>query len=401
MIERVVSSAPLRFLIVSLLIALTSACQPAGLDDPKTVSSRSLRDLPADQLAYKFSHDVVEPSYATSPEEPKVPTVQVDFDASRPQDALLRTVKSPDGKRVLALYATPETPEGEFRIDLYTTEGRFLRNLIPQDLSCAFLPSVAWSPNGERIAFIGLKRVLPQPTPLPFQQEGTVLIQPSPNAVPTPTVPAASSGLPVFRTEQIYVCDRDGMGLRPVTTKEGFIYFHFEWAPNSELLAVLSCNEAEWQSQAQKNLPPAGRPRLVDLQGKERLLDDNLTQVLPAWSPDSSKVATAYGTEVAVYDAYMTSATAARIPLHDPLLSSSADYDKKLIQLNKNAASPEPTIQPGSTPLSYNPIVRLEWSAPELLYVQTGFVRIYANETVNNYMRWHHVKLSPQKRTVT
>jgi len=46
-----------------------------------------------------------------------------------------------------------------------------------------------------------------------------------------------------------------------------------------------------------------GRPRLITPDGKERLLDDELTEALPVWCPDASKVATAFDTDVMIYDA--------------------------------------------------------------------------------------------------
>jgi hypothetical protein len=41
-------------------------------------------------------------------------------------------------------------------------------------------------------------------------------------------------------------------------------------------------------------------------------------------------------------------------------------------------------------------VVRLEWQRPETLFVETGFLRIYANEPVSNYLRWHKLALSVQ-----
>ena len=78
----------------------------------------------------------------------KVAAIQTDFSTRRPDDALLRTVVSPDGQRALALYGTETEPSPNFRIDLYAVDGRFLRNLTPLDLSCVFPETVAWSGDG-------------------------------------------------------------------------------------------------------------------------------------------------------------------------------------------------------------------------------------------------------------
>ena len=43
-----------------------------------------------------------------------------------------------------------------------------------------------------------------------------------------------------------------------------------------------------------------------------------------------------------------------------------------------------------------NPIVRLEWPSPEKIYLQTAYVRIYPNESINTFQRWHRLILSPQ-----
>jgi hypothetical protein len=42
------------------------------------------------------------------------------------------------------------------------------------------------------------------------------------------------------------------------------------------------------------------------------LLDDELTEALPVWSPDSSKIADAFDTDVMIYDAALDKPTQAR-----------------------------------------------------------------------------------------
>ena len=109
--------------------------------------------------------------------------------------------------------------------------------------------------------------------------------------------------MPLFNTEQIYICNRDGFDLRPLTTREGLIYFYVAWAPDNHALVALACREAEWNARERELKLPAGRPRLVSLDGGERLLDDALAEAQPVWSPDSSKVATAFDTDAAIHDA--------------------------------------------------------------------------------------------------
>jgi hypothetical protein len=200
-----------------------------------------------------------------------------------------------------------------------------------------------------------------------------------------------------FNTEQIYICNRDGFDLKPLTTRDGLIYFYLAWSPDSTGLVSIACTENEWNARPAELLP-AGRPRLVNTSGQERLLDDRLTDVLPVWSPDSSKVSTAFETEVAIYDALTDSPTSARIPLREPLLAASSDYDEKNLKKKPGNKSGEAASKPqtGALPVSFNPVVRLMWPRPETLYLETGFLRIYANEPVSNYLRWHKLGLSMQ-----
>ena len=401
---------------LACLIFLLGGCalEPGG--DARHALPKSLRDVPADKLAYRFTPDVEPlPEFETAADE-KHKAVQVDFETRRAEEALLRTVISPDGQRVLAVYATRETPEGAFRLDLYSTDGRFLRNILPLDLVGAFPQSVAWSPDGQMIAFIGKRYPTNQPIEAPQQ--------PAPLESPTPLEPSATvapliPSVPTFSTEQIYVCDRDGFALRPLTTREGLIYFHLAWAPDGHAIAALACKEFELDARMAEGRPTAGRPRLLTLDGQERLLDDRLTDVLPIWSPDASKVATAFDTEVMIYDAASSNPTQASIPLREALLEASARYDAERLgapqsehassQPSPNgntqtakqnvahpASSPSPEQSPAETPLSFNPIIRLEWPQPDKLYLQTGFVRIYANETVTSYLRWHLIDIRSQ-----
>ena len=77
------------------------------------------------------------------------------------------------------------------------------------------------------------------------------------------------------------------------------------WAPDSHSLAALACLEREWSAREADGLGqiPAGRPRVIQLNGQERLLDDRLSDAGLAWSPDSSKIAAAYDYDVKLYDA--------------------------------------------------------------------------------------------------
>ena len=384
-------------IIVSLVLA--AACK--SVIDRQDVRPKVLRDVPSQNLAYRLTTDTNMPSDANA-DDPleKIGTVANDFATKRKDEALLRTVVSPDGRRVLAVYATADEPSSSFRIDLYNSEGQFLHNIVPPDISCVFPETVQWSPDGGYINFIAHKRAAASPTPTPLAD-----VAPVPDLSPLPAPSVAPSFAPVasFTTEQIYIANRDGYDLKPLTQREGLIYFYFVWAPDGHALAALACKEDEWNARERQFKLPAGRPRLIMLDGSERLLDDNLTDALPVWSPDSSKVATAFETDVAIYDSAAKTPTQARIKLGNELLNASVTYDQNLAA-KKSSASPSASPQAASTPAassssppaSFNPIVRLHWPSPERLYFQTAYVRLMPSEAINTFQRWHVLNLSAQ-----
>jgi hypothetical protein len=345
-----------------------------------------LRDVPARNLAYNFSPDVTLPPTQTDDSSEKFAAVATDFSTKRKDEALLRTVVSPDKRRVLALYGTADEPGSTFRIDLYNSEGQFIRNLIPPDIACVFPETAGWSPDGNFINFIARKREMPSPTPTPeFEPEASAT-----PAVPAPSVGPMFAPVASFNTEQIYICNRDGYDLKPLTAREGLIYFYFAWAPDTHALVALACKEDEWNAREHQYKLPAGRPRLIAPDGSERLLDDALTDALPVWSPDAAKIATAFETDIAIYDTGGKTPTAARIPLRDELIAASVTFEQK--STTKKAST---TSTPGVPP-SFNPIVRLDWRKPESLYFQTAFVRVMPSETINTFQRWHQLTLSAQ-----
>lgn len=382
----------------SLLVSV-SGCK--SVIDRQDVRPRVLRDVPARVLAYRLEPDVSPPDQQTDDPGEKLASIENDFTSRRPNDALIRTVTSPDRNRVLALYGTDAEPTSAFRIDLYNSDGTFLRNLTPPDLSCVFPGTVSWSPEGNLISFIAHKGTAPSPSPTPLDDEVAAA---SPEAAPS--IAPSFAPVPAFQTEQIYVCNRDGFDLKPLTSREGLIYFAFSWAPDSHALVALACKEDEWDRREKQFRSPAGRPRLITTDGQERLLDDTLADSLPVWSPDSSKVATAFDTDVAIYDAATDKPTQAKLLLRDALMAASIVFEqktatKKSDEANKGsnnaAAAPSPqTSTTPSIPVSFNPIVRLDWPSPERLYFQTAYVRVMPNEIISTFSRWHLLQLSAQ-----
>jgi hypothetical protein len=383
-------------IVVAVIAQLITSC--STIMDRREARPLVLRDVPAQRLAYRFEADVKIPDEIKNDDAvEKIEAIQLDFNTRRENDALLRTVRSPDGQRALVLYGTEDQPGPAFSIDIYSSDGHFLRNLTPPDLSCVFPETVAWSPDGNFITFIAHRSVKPTPTPTPPGATLPESVEPSPLPSIAPAFPAVAT----FSTEQIYISNRDGYDLKPLTSREGLIYFYSSWAPDNHALVALACRESEWDAREKAYKLPAGRPRLVNVDGTERLLDDNLSEALPAWSPDSSKVAAAFDADVMIYDAATNKPTQARIRLRDALIAASKTYEEKNSAGKKtgetNSNKPEPAIISASAiPASFNPVVRLEWPTPDKLYLQTAYVRVLPNESINTFQRWHLLLISPQ-----
>ena len=411
-------------LLLHICVAVLALAGCHQLGQSLSVRPRTLADVPAERLAFRFEPDVDASGlpatfHSDEPEEP-LAAIKSDFEARRPEEALLRTVVSPDGQRALALYGTSETAEGDFRLDLYSSQGLFIRNILPRELVGTLPQSVAWSPDGQQVVFVGIKNPTPQPTPQPpddllLPPEGVAQMP----VTPTPSVAPIIAPVSVFNTEQIYVCDRDGYNIRPLTTRDGLIYFQPVWAPDGHAVAAVACKPQEWDARRAEDKLPAGRPRLIEITGQERLLSDRLSDAAPAWSPDSTKVAAAFETDVAIYDAVSDTPTGALLPLREPLLQASIRYDaERLAKKPADAAVPAdtsaaqgnvavvtsatPAAETNTTPLSFNLVVRLEWMTPETLYLRTAFLRLYkSGEVVRNYPRWHLLHLSPQATVIS
>src|ERR1043165_4884915 len=154
---------------ILLFVCLFLAIGCRSVIDRQDVRPRVLRDVPARNLAYRLTPDVSPPS-AEVEDFDKFPAIANDFAAKRKDEALIRTVVSPDGRRVLALYGAADEPGSTFRIDLYNSDGQFLRNLIPPELACVFPETVTWSPDGAFINFIAHKRAVASPSPTPLNE---------------------------------------------------------------------------------------------------------------------------------------------------------------------------------------------------------------------------------------
>lgn len=424
-------------LIFTLAVCLLSfsACEKNVFQSP-TVTPTSLKDVSALRLNFRFESDVPPPTAITPPQntELKNDAIQADFDQNRLPEALEKTLPSPDKSRFLAVYRKPEDVPNQYRLDMYSADGKLIKKITPNGLAVQFPDSIVWSPDGNNVAFVGMIRfgqsAVPTPTPTPDapipptseELAGNTNVDANSNVNTAANVNANTNlqtaaeqpkAILTLRTEQIYFCSRDGGDLKILTQNEGKIYYYFVWSPDSTMLLALASTNADWaigQAEAQKRTEifvPSGRPRIVEKSGRERLLDDNATKVQPVWSPDSSKVAAAFDKDVRVYDAIGNAPTQAAIPLRNPLLISSKSYDelKKIeasggnVNTITNTQVEETKTLPDENMLvSFNPIVELKWTEDKLLYLQTAYVREFEKSTdnVRSYARWHRLLLSPQ-----
>jgi hypothetical protein len=421
------------------LIVLSVSCSRTDVNQPGS-SPSALAEVPAVRLNFRYEADVPAPDPSKdSLKEERNPAVQADFDANRSQEVLERTLTSPDGKRVVAVYSKTGDGPAEFRLDMYSTDGRQIKKITSDQMAVHFPDTIRWSPDSSTLAFVAMVRgvtvdetanaaardpEISKVEPVANENTNVAVAPPDANAnvdanataVPAPTL-AAPTGIMTFRTEQIYLCNADGDATRAITQNEGLIYFYYVWSPDSSMLAALASKSIEWRYLTQRAdaageiFVPVGRPRVIETNGRERRLDDGLTAVQPVWSPDSAKIACAFDNQIRIYDAAGNNPTQAAIPLRNHLLLSSQAYDKdqaakldanvqpdaNVATANSNESAPT-TLPDERTLVSYNPIVALNWPADNLLYLQTAYIKRMKNEadSVTSFQRWHRLALTPQ-----
>lgn len=425
-----------------LALSLLSACGGGKGVSNSATGVTAMKEVPAVRLNFRYDGDVPAPQGdQQSAAEERNQAVQTDFDGARPQDELLdKTISSPSKQSILAVWHRAGDAEGEFRLDMYDAAGHLQRKLTADSMSAKFPDTIRWSPDSSTIAFVACIRTIapsnPQPVtaPTPADMSSNTSdannVPPSGAPVQGAPTPAAPTGILVFRTEQIYVANADGTGVKALTANEGLKYFYYIWSPDSTMLAALATTRREWQVQdlatagKSEEMVPYGRPRIIEKNGRERRLDDAATQVQPVWSPDSAKIAVAYGNQIRVYDALGTNPTQAAVPLRNQLLISSQAYDEQQQTLlnaanantadanansgansNSNglAATPTPAqnlsvLPDEKTLVSYNPIVALQWPQDDVIYLETAYVKRMKNaaDNVTSFARWHRVILSAQ-----
>jgi Tol biopolymer transport system component len=417
--------------------ALLAACGGGKPASNTATGVTSMKEVPAVRLNFRYEGDV--PAPQTDPQnapEERNQAVQGDFDTGRAQDEILdKTISSPNKQSVLAVWHRAGDAEGEFRLDMYDAAGHLQKRLTADSMSAKFPDTIRWSPDSTTLAFVACSRTIATTNPLPATAptppdaaaNATDANTAPPSGAPvTGPTPAAPTGILAFRTEQIYTANADGSGVKALTGNEGLKYFYYAWSPDSSMLAALATTRREWQVQELatsgkgEEMIPYGRPRIIEKNGRERRLDDAATQVQPVWSPDSAKIAVAYGNQIRVYDALGTGPTQAAVPLRNQLLISSQAYDEQQKTLlnaanantadanaNANSNAPAPTPTPSQslsvlpdekTLVSYNPIVALAWPQDDVIYMETAYVKRMKNaaDNVTSFARWHRLVLSAQ-----
>ncbi|KXK06586.1 MAG: hypothetical protein UZ17_ACD001000389 [Acidobacteria bacterium OLB17] len=226
-----------RLAILCALLLLSAGCSaPAAKDGP---TASPIADLPAVRLNYRYEADVPAPQLPAVSAEERNAAVQADFEQNRPQEYLDRTITSPDKKYVLAVYRAAADRTAEYRLDAYTPDGKLLRKITSESMAVHFPDAISWAPNSSKAAFVAMTRAAaPTPSPSPGVSPNTTTphAEPSPTtstetpaeAAPTPeaqpavgTTPEAPKGILTFGTEQIYTCEADGTGVKPITQTEG------------------------------------------------------------------------------------------------------------------------------------------------------------------------------------
>jgi hypothetical protein len=422
------------FSVIALSAVVFAGCQKSVTPGSSSAASSVLKDAAAARLNFRYEADVPAPAEPSKPAQAEDinASIQADFAQNRSDEILDATIASPDSKRILAIYHRGSDQPSEFRMDMYSADGRVLKRITPDSMAVHFRETVRWAPDSSAVAFVATTRaksdeaqqqIPAAPAVDPAELEPVpgldANVTPDPNAnnaAPASTPMPAAETVLTFRSEQIYLCGSDGDNLRPLTQNEGLIYFYYVWSPDSTMLAALAATSREWQimfdraESAGEVFAPIGRPRLIERNGRERRLDDGLTKVQPVWSPDSSKVAAGFDTQVRIYDAGGNPPTQAAIPLRNQLLISSGAYDRQQAEklnapvdanaasaTNTNAAQPT-TLPDPATLASFNPIVTLNWTADDLLYLETAAVKrmkIEADSAIS-FSRWHRLVLTPQ-----
>ena len=127
---------------------LLGGCQKNIFQAP-TIAPVTMRDVPALRLNYRYEADVPAPTDDKKPAAPEERNgaVQTDFDQNRPQELLDKTILSPDKQRVVAVYHKAQDSPSEFRLDMYSADGKLIRKITYEGMAVHFADTIVWSPD--------------------------------------------------------------------------------------------------------------------------------------------------------------------------------------------------------------------------------------------------------------
>ncbi len=144
-------------LFIFLLSAL--GCQKTNFET-QTLAPATLRDVPALKLNFRFESDVPEPTVTNQAvqTEDRNEAVQVDFDQNRQQELIDKTITAPNKQRVLVVYHKATDLPSEFRLDMYTGDGKLLQKVTPDTMAVHFADTIVWAPDSSAVAFVAMFR---------------------------------------------------------------------------------------------------------------------------------------------------------------------------------------------------------------------------------------------------
>jgi dipeptidyl aminopeptidase/acylaminoacyl peptidase len=233
----------LLYIVLLLMVAATACREP--VKETGGGLPASLAEVSAVRLNYRYEADVPAPTEDKAVQDVGInPAVQAAFSQSRPTESLVKTIASPDGKRVAAVYSRPADQPGDYRLDMYDAAGVVLRTLNSDLMAVHFPDTLRWSPDSSAIVFTAMLRTasaIPETTPTPesvplpdeaaelpdgsgTDNSNTDTNTTSPPSEPTPEAPV---GILAFLTDQLYLSDSDGTNTRPLTQNESLIYYYY------------------------------------------------------------------------------------------------------------------------------------------------------------------------------
>src|SRR5215204_751798 len=163
---------PFRFLFVLASVLFAVSCKPTTEQPQSSSVVTRLKDVPSVRLNYRYEPDVPPPDLTKKTAEERNPAIQAHFDQNRVNELLDKTIPSPDGKRVLAVYHQPTDTQSEFRLDMYSSEGVLMRKITADAMAAHFPDTIVWSPDSSTAAFVATTRMMTNPLATPTPPEG-------------------------------------------------------------------------------------------------------------------------------------------------------------------------------------------------------------------------------------